>query len=175
MSTLADDLRYALRGLRSAPGFAAAAILSLALGIGANTTIFSVTNAALFSRIDAPEPERLARIVRGHHSALDAELIKYVGDNARSFSAVMGERMIAVSLTTDDGRADSFQGALVSNNYFEGLGLKPARGRFFAAAGEALAEQGSVVVLSHATWATRFGGDAASLAAPFASTSIRSW
>jgi predicted permease len=159
MSILADDLRYALRGLRSAPGFATAAILSLALGIGANTTIFSVTNAALFARLDAPEADRLVRIVRGHHSALDADLIKYVSDNARSFTAVMGERLVAASLTTADGRSDALQGALVSNNYFTGLGLKPARGRFFVAAGDGLTEPGSVVVLSHATWMTRFGGD----------------
>jgi predicted permease len=161
MGTLTADLRYALRSLRSAPGFAVVAIVSLALGIGANTTIFSITNALLFSRLAVPEPDRLARIVRGHHSPLDPELIRYVRERATSFEAVMGERIVPGSLTTPDGRVDRFNSAVVSNDYFTGLGLKPALGRVFAARDEGSSEPSPVIVLSYGTWVGRFGGDSA--------------
>jgi predicted permease len=154
-----SDLRYALRTLRSAPGFAIVAILSLALGIGANTTIFSVTNAVLFRRLPAPNAEQLTRIVRGSHSPLDLENLRYIRDNATSFSAVVGERLTAGTMTTDDGRTDRFDGALVSNDYFATLRLRPAVGRLFAGRGETLDETGNVVVLSFGLWQTRFGGD----------------
>ena len=159
MSSLTADLRYALRTLRSAPGFTIVAILSLALGIGANTTIFSVTNAVLFRRLPAPEPEQLTRIVRGSHSPLDLENLRYVRDNATSFSAVVGERLTAGTMTTDDGRTDRFDGALVTNDFFSALRLRPAAGRLFTGRGETLAENGPVVVLSYGIWQARFGGD----------------
>src|SRR5262245_245243 len=136
MSSLTADLRYAIRTLRASPGFAIVAILSLALGIGANTTIFSVTNAVLFSKLRVPEPERLTRIVRGHHSPLDLETLRYVRDHATSFTAVMGERMNALSMTTSDGRIDRLEAAIVTNDFFVGLGLVPAAGRFFSGAGD---------------------------------------
>jgi predicted permease len=161
MSSLSADFRYALRTLRSAPGFAIVAILSLALGIGANTTIFSVTNAVLFRRLAASEPEQLTRIVRGSHSPLDLEDLRYVRDNATSFSAVIGERMTAGTMSTSDGRTDRFDAALVTNDFFSALHLRPAAGRLFAGRGETLDETGTVVVLSYGVWQTRFGADPA--------------
>src|ERR1051325_2156518 len=159
MTSLVADLRYALRALRAAPGFAAVALLSLALGIGANTTIFSVTNAVLFSRLPAPHADQLMRVVRGQHSPLDLENLRDLRDDATSFSAVVGERLVSGSMTTPDGRIDQFDGAIVTNDYFTGLGLRPAIGRLFAGRGEALSESGPVIVLNHQFWATRLGGD----------------
>jgi predicted permease len=154
-----SDVRYALRTLRQAPGFAAVAIASLALGIGANTTIFSVTNAVLFRRLPVPAPEQLTRIVRGSHSPLDLENLRYARDNSTSFSAIVGERLTVGTLTTSDGRTDRFDGAIVTNDFFSGLALRPAAGHLFAGRGDTLMESGPVVVLSHGFWQTRFGGD----------------
>jgi predicted permease len=159
MTSFVSDVRYALRTLRLAPGFSTVAILSLALGIGANTTIFSVTNAVLFRRLPAPQPEQLTRIVRGSHSPLDLETLRYARQNATSFSAIVGERLATGTMTTADGRTDRFDGAIVTNDFFSGLALRPAVGHLFAGRADTLMETGTVVVLSHGFWQSRFGAD----------------
>src|SRR5262245_66438876 len=95
MSNLTTDVRLALRALRAKPGFTIVALLSLTLGIGANTTIFSVANGALFSELPVPHPEQLARLVRGRHSPPQYEELRYVRTHATTVDAVIGERLIS--------------------------------------------------------------------------------
>src|SRR5215212_930203 len=98
MPRLLADLRYALRVLRASPSFTIVALLSLTLGIGANTTIFSIANGLLLSELPVPHPEQLARVVRGGHSPLDYRDLKYVRENATTISAMIGERLTSGSM-----------------------------------------------------------------------------
>lgn len=159
MPNLLADLRYALRVLRAKPSFTVVALLSLTLGIGANTTIFSIANGLLFSELPVPHPEQLARIVRGRHSPLDYENLVYVRTHATTVAAVMGERLTNGSMTTDDGRIERFDGAFVTGDYFTGMRIRPAIGRFFAQRDDVPSPSGPALVLSYAFWQTRFGGD----------------
>ncbi|HTE44259.1 MAG TPA: ABC transporter permease, partial [Gemmatimonadaceae bacterium] len=159
MSHIAADLRYALRALRAKPSFTLVALLSLTLGIGANTTVFSIANGLLFSELPVPHPDELARIVRGGHSPLDFEDLTYVREHATTVAAVMGERLTSGSMTTDDGRIERFDGALVTGDYFTGMQLRPALGRFFAQPDNVPSPAGPVLVVSYNFWQTRFGGD----------------
>src|SRR3954470_24132718 len=120
MSNFLADLRYALRVLRASPGFTAVALLSLTLGIGANTTIFSIANGLLFSELPVPHSEQLARVVRGRHSPLDYTDLKYVREHATTIAAVMGERLTSGSMTTDDGRIERFDGSMITGDFFSG-------------------------------------------------------
>ena len=118
MSTFLTDLRYAVRGLRRSPGFAVVAVLSLALGIGANTTIFSVASALLLRPLAVAQPERLARVYRGDHSPLDYRQYAWFRDHARTLESLIGERMLAVGMGR--GEVERVTGAMVS-----GPGLPP--------------------------------------------------
>jgi len=159
MSNLTADFRYALRVLRASPSFTAVALLSLTLGIGANTTIFSIANGLLLSELPVPHPEQLARIVRGGHSPLDYNDLKYVRDHSTTIAAVIGERLTSGSMTSDDGRIERFDGSLVTGDFFSGLGLRPALGQFFVQPGDAPTSIGPTIVLSYDFWQTRFGGE----------------
>ena len=159
MSHLTADLRHALRALRAKPGFTIVALLSLSLGIGANTTIFSVANGALLSELPVPHPEQLARLVRGRHSPLQYDELRYVRDRATTVDAVLGERLMSGAMTMDDGRTERFDGALVTGEFFRGLQIQPALGRFFDRRDDGASAEGPVLVLSHQFWRTRLGGD----------------
>ena len=153
------DLRYAVRVLRASPSFTLVALFSLTLGIGANTTIFSVTNGLLFSTLPAPHVEQLARVVRGGHSPLGYEELHYIRDHSQTIASIIGERLTSGSITTDDGRVDRFDGALVTGDYWSGLGMRPAAGQFFVQPGDAPTSAGPTLVLSYDYWQTRFGGE----------------
>ena len=159
MPSLLADLRYALRSLRAKPAFTLVALLSLTLGIGANTTIFSVANAVFFSELPAGQPQQLARLVRGRHSPLAYEEIEYIRRHATSFDVVMGERLTSGVLSTDDGRAERFEGAFVTGDFFRGMRMRPALGQFFSQRDDEPSPAGPSVVLSHEFWRVRFGGD----------------
>lgn len=164
MSTLLSDLRHAVRSLLKSPGLTFAAILSLALGIGANTTIFTWVQAVLFRPIPvATDPDRIlipAMTSREGQSRSwsypnykdfhdRATLVDIVGQDDQTFS-------IAV-----DGVADRAWGGLVTGNYFAVMGLTPAAGRLFTQDDDKNPGGHPVVVLSHAYWQRRFAGDAA--------------
>lgn len=156
------DARYALRMLRRSPGFALIAVLVIALGIGANTTIFSVLNAVLLRPMPGVQaPDELAAVYTSDYSGPrygassypDFEAMRASGSfesmaayTPRPFSVMLGERGVQVL------------GELVSANYFDVLGVRPARGRFFLPAEAGPAGSAPVVVLSHAFWQERLGG-----------------
>src|SRR5574340_1173901 len=154
------DLRYALRTLRRRPGFTATAVLSLALGIGANTAIFSLIRATLLRPLPVPEPERIVSIYHrsseGWLSSSSYPDYTFYRDHNDVFSGMLA--YLRVPLLVRSGETDDkVSGELVSGDYFSVLGLKPAAGRWFSLAEEPL------VVLGYEFWQRRFAGDPAVL------------
>src|ERR1043165_1351971 len=153
MNTLFKDIRYGIRSLLSRPAFAVIAIITLALGIGANTAIFSVINAVLLRPLSYDQPDRLVTF-RSNQSAPDlADVIA----SSHTFSKIGGEVLSPLAYTAA-AEALQIQVGQVSGEYFETLGVKPARGRYITADDD---RDGGpfVVVLSHSLWQRQFGGD----------------
>ncbi|HKG94115.1 MAG TPA: ABC transporter permease [Gemmatimonadaceae bacterium] len=157
MDAFLRDLRYTLRALRRSPGFTLVAVLSLALGIGANTTIFSVANAFLFQAPRAERPGELVRVYTRHHSPFDFHDYGYFKERNGVFSHFIGERTSYVGLESG-GQTERVAASMVSADFFPAIGLPTALGRAFAGERD---EPGAVppVVLTHRFWKSRFGGD----------------
>jgi hypothetical protein len=153
------DVGFALRSLRKNPGFTAAAVLTLALGIGANTAIFSLVNAVLLQRLPVRESERLVHA--SFEGATNLSYPDYVDlrDHQRVFDGLAAFGGIQVSLNRG-GDAELASGLIVTGNYFEVLGVRPALGRLVAPSDDLTPGAHPVVVLSHAFWRTRFAGEA---------------
>ncbi len=161
MDTLRQDVVYALRRLVQAPGFAAVAIMTLALGIGANSAIFSITHAVLLKALPFEKPERLVRLsqtwehrsvgVYSPQNFLDTEA------QARSFESLAAVDGGSMTLT-DRGAPALIQSAGVSATFFHLLGIRPVLGRAFET-GENDPGRSRIVVLGHALWRTRFAAD----------------
>ena len=155
------DIRYALRGLRKSPGFAAATVVTLALGIGANSAIFSVVNAVLLRPLPYKDSQRLTMI----YSTAPGGVQNFVSQadlddwrsSARSFSGLASLVPQSVNLTGGD-QPDRVVGSFVSANYFEVFGARPAMGRFFDA-GEDRQGAALTAVLSDRVWHDHFGAD----------------
>ncbi len=162
MKTIWQDLHFALRMLRKRPGFTAAAVIALALGIGANTAIFSVVNSVLLRPLGYKEPERLVTI---GHSYPKLDLIASVSapgyidyrDQTSAFEEIAASSNANYNLT-DGGEPERVQGRRVTANFFPLLGVAPALGRPFLAE-EDKPEASRVAILSHGLWQRRFGGD----------------
>ena len=149
------DVRYALRGIRRSPGFAAAAVVTLALGIGANVAIFTAVNAVLLRPLPFPESDRLVRVWPQYN--FNKFMIDRVNDASPALENVSGMSGWLFTLT-GEGDPQQISGALVSWDHFELLGVLPALGRTFAPE-EGLVGQADVVILSHGLWANVFGAD----------------
>lgn len=160
METLFHDLRYAVRAFARAPGFALTAALTLALGIGVNTAVFSVANAVLLRPADARDAGRIARVYRNHHSPLSWNEFQFVRHNARTFNGVWAERNAVLALETH-GANEKVQAELVSGDFFSTIGVTPAVGRLLTPADDSIQGASPVVVLSHRYWRQRFGADPA--------------
>jgi predicted permease len=165
MSDLLATVRYAVRSLRRAPGFTLAAGATLALGIGANTAIFSVTNAVLLRPLPYPEPGRLVvawerNIPRARERNVVAS-VNYLAwrEAAGSVGEFAALGQVAHTFTADDG-AERLGGAAVTPNLARVLGTAPALGRWFTVE-ESVPGHAPVIILSHALWQRRFGGDSA--------------
>jgi putative ABC transport system permease protein len=168
LETLLQDLRYATRTLRKNPGFTIIAVLTLALGIGANTAIFSMVNALLLHPYNFPELDRLVRVWenRGIDEGADARFIapQDVADlqnGAPIFEALTTYRCGEFNLSAE-GSVQTARGCRVSPNFFDVLGVSPALGRAFGAA-EAQSGADQVAVVSYGFWQRHFAGDAALL------------
>ena len=160
------DLRFALRGLGRSPAFTAIAVLTLALGIGANTAIFSVVNAVLLRPLAYTQPDQLVSLrARLHRPRPQAtcrcpqpeyqDLLREV-PALRDLAAVWP---ININLT-GSGEPERIQAAVVSSNYFSLLGVAPALGRDFTKADDG-GRIGYVALISYDLWQRRFGGDRA--------------
>jgi hypothetical protein len=164
METLVHDLRYAVRSLRRSPGFAAIGVLTLAVGIGASTAIFTAIQGVLLRPLPYPEPGRVVfiqekRAVTGQPSSVSP--LNYLDWKTQShaFDAMAAVAFGAATIATSD-TAVSVRGLRVSAEYFDVFGLRPMLGRTFVA-GDDAAGAPRVAILSHHLWSTRFGSDAA--------------
>lgn len=161
-----NDVRFAIRQLLKNPGFTAVAVLTLALGIGANTAIFGVMNELLLRPLPVKEPETLLGIVltdrRGGDFANQSIPYPIVQDYRDQIGGVLGEfAAYARTFAPVDVRG-SPQFAMIelaTASYFPALGGAPELGRFFDESDDHLASQGAVAVLSHGAWQSWFGGD----------------
>jgi putative ABC transport system permease protein len=163
MDTLIQDLRYALRRLRKSPGFSAIVILTLALGIGANTAIFSVVNAVLLRPLPYREPGRLVTVFHFYPSLNDLEApvsapgFRDYRDRVPSFESAAVETGWGPTLT-GLGEPERLNGSRVSGDWFTTLGVAPLLGRPLRR-DEDEPGKNKVVVLSHGLWQRLFGGD----------------
>ena len=157
-----NDLRYALRSLSKNPGLVLVVALCLGLGVGANTTIFSLTNAVFLRPLPVQEPGRLVRI----HTGWDNERFRsssypeYQALNALTsvFNGVAAHNRTRVSI--GQGEETTIEQALVTTgNFFQVAGLTPSTGRFYSADEDQIAGANPVVVVSHAFWQSRLGAD----------------
>ncbi len=159
------DFRYALRGLRKSPGFAIATVLTLGLGIGANSAIFSVVNAVLLKPLAYKNPEQLAIVYStapgGAQNFVSWPDIEDWRAQSRTFSAFAALAPQSVNLTGIE-TPDRVIGSFVTSNYFDMLGVQPASGRLFAN-GEDRQGAALVAVLTDRVWRGRFGADPAIL------------
>jgi putative ABC transport system permease protein len=160
MQSLWQDLRYGARMLLKKPGFTLIAALTLALGIGANLTIFSFVDTLFFRPLPAREPYRLvtgAAIRNGRDFSYPA--YAYFRDHSKSFEALAAHYSTAPLDVDAGGDSRMANGAVVSANYFPMLGISPLLGRFFLPEEDAAPDRNPVVVISHGMWQGRFGGD----------------
>lgn len=164
MNTLWQDLRYAVRTFVKAPGFTLIAVLSLALGIGANAAIFTLVNAVLFKPMPVPDPERLVALYTTEPSSRYAGQFSYPDyrdyrDNNEVFSDLFVHNGIPVSMKNNNDKAELIWGELVSGNYFTGLGVTSEAGRVLTPDDDRAEGASPVAVLRHNFWRGRFGGD----------------
>lgn len=160
---MTSDLRYAVRALIKGPGFTAIALLTIALGIGANTAMFSVVNAILWRPLPYPRPEQLMMVwVYNPRQGFDKDVAAYPTFNdwrnqSHSFEHLAAYFGASLSLT-GAGDPAQLRGARVTPSFFPTLNVQPAVGRWFTEQ-EAAAGHEQVVILEHGLWQGRFGSD----------------
>ena len=164
MTGLVQDLRYALRQLRRAPGFTVTAIITLALGIGATSTILSWISATLFNPIPAASGTgRMLTFMRGERTEHPTPPLSYpdyvdLRQGVKSFSGILAYHEDFISIT-GNGTPERIFGELTSSNFFEVLGLHPLLGRTFAALAQNEHAGAPEAILSYALWERRFAAD----------------
>ena len=162
MDTFLQDLSYAVRRLARAPGFTLAAVVTLALGIGANSAIFTVVNAVLLRPLPYPHPEQLVGVfhqMRGTSGLDNMSPPNYLDLRAKSHTLADVAASSDEGITlTGAGAPVRLRGSFVSANFFDVLGVRPILGRSFRAE-ENEPGKDNVVLLSHGLWVQRFGGD----------------
>jgi hypothetical protein len=170
MRALLDDLAFALRTLRNNARFAAAVTLVLALGIGANSAMFSLVDAALFRALPVLRPEELVRVFATEPQATGLGDTSYPGyldlrDGVTAFSSLAAFGTdVAIHLASDTRLPERVAGTVVSGNFFSLLGARAAHGRLIAAADDDRSAQ-PVAVLSNELWRSRFNADPAVIGA----------
>ena len=162
LEKLRQDIHYALRMLRKNPGFSIVAVLSLALGIGANTTIFSLLNAVLLRPLPVESPDRLVALMvskpdRRPDSSFSYPLYKELRDKNTVFSDVFAHNMVPVTITIGTGSERAIS-EMVSGNFFTALGVKPAYGRLLDASDDVQQDGHPVAVINYQFWQNRFSG-----------------
>ena len=184
VETVLQDLRYGVRMLRKSPGFTAVAVLTLALGIGANTAIFSLTDQILLRNLPVPHPEELVvlRSPGAHHGhtwsdiddgaqSFSYPMYKDLRERATVFFGLLACRGVELNVSWQ-GATQTAHGELVSGNFFTALEVPPALGRVFTADDETAPGANTVVVLSYSYWARQFGADPSILNKPLIVNSV---
>ena len=163
METLIRDICYGCRMLAKSPGFTVVVILMLALGIGANTAVFTILSAILLRALPYEKPDELAQIwqtrTSGSFQQMEASYPNYLDmrDHSRVFSRLGGYSNTTATLAGKDG-AEQIAIAVASSGFFEALGVRPILGRTFAPAEDGAQEQ-TAVILTYGGWQRRFSGD----------------
>jgi predicted permease len=168
VNELFDDIRFGTRQLRRAPGFAAIAILTLAMGIGANTAVFTLTHALLLSTLPIPNPGDLVRLTidmgaaqsDSHDAPLSLPMIEGIQRQSRTMQDIFG--WCVYDFPFRDGDVNGgIHGAVVTGNAFEALGVRPAAGRLLTPADDQPGggPDGLAAVISHRIWVTRYHAD----------------
>jgi len=160
------DVRYAVRTLVRAPGFTAIIVCTLALGIGANTAIFSLLDQVLLRRLPVKDPERLIQLddpgtFRGrtmNNRTFSYPMYQDFRDRNDVFSGVLARAQVAATISWK-GRAERVTGELVSGNFFDVLGTRPHLGRLFTQSDDTTPGGHPVAILGHGYWTRRFGSD----------------
>jgi predicted permease len=172
IETTLQDLRYALRAIRKSPGFATAAIVSLALGIGANTAIFTLIDAVMLRSLPVRSPHELvsvgdpARPTALWEGAPMADVLSYplyqrLRDGNRVLTGLLASgRTGRIEMSAGDGGSEEVRARLVSGNYFDVLGVSPIMGRTFSAEEDRIPGASPVIVIGHDFWEKRFARDA---------------
>ena len=162
MDTLLKDIRYAIRGLLKRPGFVAIAVITLALGIGANTAIFSLVNTVMLRGLPVDRPNEIVSVaVRGKDDSMSAfshPNYKDFRDRNDVLSGLLVYRFVPLSLSRG-GVNERIWGYEVSGNYFDVLNVKAIKGRTFLPEEDKTPLSHPVVVISYDSWQKRFGGD----------------
>ena len=163
MHSFWQDLRYAARTLRGAPGFTLIAIVTLGLGMAVNTTIFSVINGIILRPLPVPHAEQIAVLAMKQDGAQGFERFSYpdyldIRQQADVFTDVIAERTTLVGLTADK-KGDHCVLSRVTGNYFSVLGVQPALGRLIQPNEGQAPGADPVLVLGYSYWQKRFGGD----------------
>jgi len=170
METLVQDLRFGLRMLLKAPAVTGIAVLSLALGIGATTAVFSFVNAFFLRSVPVADPTRIALIygtdakktgavASWNYFPISDPNFKDLHDQAQSFSATASYTILPVNLAGESAPPERVWGQLVTGNYFDLLGVRALRGRTFRAEEDGAPGAHPVVVISHSLWRRRYGAD----------------
>jgi predicted permease len=157
---LGQDIRYGVRKLLADPGFAAAAVLSLALGIGANTAIFSILNAVMLRSLPVEDPHQLVHLKVGRSPSFANPIWEQVRDHQQAFSGVLAYGSNRFDLS-DGGEIHFAQGIWVSGDFFRVLGVPALRGRVINRDDDLHGggHSGPVAVISYGFWQANFGGD----------------
>ena len=162
MDSLIKDIRYAIRGLIKRPGFVAIAVITLALGIGANTAIFSLVNTVLLRSLPVDRPGEIVSVaVRGKDDSMSAfsyPNYKDFRDRNEVLSGLLVYRFVPLSLSRS-GVNERIWGYEVSGNYFDVLNVKAIQGRTFLPEEDKTKLSHPVIVVSYDCWQRRFGGD----------------
>ncbi len=171
MDTLIQDIRYAVRSLGKSPWLVVAVVLSLALGIGANTTIFSLVNAIALRPLPSERPEELVSVFTSESNGARWGTSCYPDyvdfrDRTHSFAGLATYSVTPLSLASEDGRGRRYLGAVASGNFFTMLGVHAAQGRMLQPADDGAPGANPVVVLSHGMWQRKFMGNPALVGSP---------
>jgi predicted permease len=160
IETLIQDVRFSLRMLRKPPGFAAVAVVTLALAIGANAVVFGVLNALILRPVNVPQARSLWGIERGRDKAVNQSYPDYIDlrDRNRSFDGLAAYNVTSVGLDTGNNPTGVWI-LEVTGNYFDVLGIQPYLGRFFHGADEHGPNSAPYIVLTYAYWHSHFQDD----------------
>jgi predicted permease len=162
MPNLLHDIRFAVRQLRKSPGFAITAVITLALGVGANVVVFSVLNTLVLRPLNVPQPGNLYNIARQQVGSEPQSYPDYrdYRDRNATFSGIAAYNMTMAGIRTGTQVTQNF-GFEASGNYFDVLGVRPALGRFFHASDEHGVNSAPYIVLSNRFWRVRFNANPA--------------
>jgi predicted permease len=163
MHSVIKDIQYGIRNLLKRPSYTVIALLTLALGIGANTAIFGLISTVLLRPLPVPYPEQLVEVYGTLHKDADYTIQSYLNykdyrDRNNVFSGLLAYRFVPASLS-HDGQNERAWGYLVSGNYFDVAGVQPYLGRYFQPEEDQSPGANPVVVITYGCWQKRFGSD----------------